>query len=509
MRRVFRSLGRQAAVLVLALALPLMPELGGIGIGRASGQQPGGNPASARPPAPSGAEVAGALQTSLIDAIASAEKSVVAIARVRKNADRALLDEGFPGAAPSPTDPNFIPNEYGTGVVVDRSGLILTAYHVLGNPEENDYYVWLNRVPYRAVKVESTRAADPWMDLAVLRIEAEDLEPIKLGDAESLKKGQFVVALGNPLAIARDGQVSATWGIVSNLSRKAPPLTAAESDASVGRETLHHYGTLIQTDAKLNLGTSGGALINLQGEMVGLLISLSAGPQYDSAAGFAIPVDEHFRRTLETLKTGRRADFGFLGVLPWSLTREERQQGLRGARIRDVVLGTPAARAKLRPGDIILSVNNHDVYDDNDLIRFVSAFPPETDVELTVQRGNALLTERVRLSKKGLNSRRPPYSTQAEPQWRGMSVEYATAMPAFYQQSRVIDPSGCVGVLEVQRDTPAWAAGLRPGDFVATVDGARIVRPDDFYQAVAARDGAVQLGVLTAGRVVERTVAAP
>ena len=205
---------------------------------------------------------------------------------------------------PQPTDPDFIPNEYGAGVVVDRGGLILTAYQVLG--EESDYYV--TTADHKIYKA-TVKGADPRSDLAVLSIEATDLTPIALGNAAELKKGQIVISLGNPYAVARDGQASAAWGIVSNLGRKAPA-TPSESDPS-GRPTLHHYGTLIQTDAKLNLGTSGGPLLNLKGEMVGLGVVLAAAAGYEAAGGYAIPVDETFRRALETLKQGREVRVRF------------------------------------------------------------------------------------------------------------------------------------------------------------------------------------------------------
>lgn len=175
---------------------------------------------------PSGLEAAAVLESSLTHAIAAAEKSVVAIARVRKEppGDSVRLEyrpDPF-GNRPALPDPNFVPNEYGTGVIVDRRGLVLTAAHVLG--DENDSYYVTTSEPrvYRAWVV----AADPRSDLAVLNIAGADagslnLAPIRLGDAASLRKGQIIVTLGNPYAIARDGQASAGWGIVSNLGRKA------------------------------------------------------------------------------------------------------------------------------------------------------------------------------------------------------------------------------------------------------------------------------------------------
>src|SRR5262249_22946371 len=160
---------------------------------------------------------------------------------------------------------------------------ILTAHHVLR--ENCDY--WITTASRKTYKVQQIKAADPRSDLAVLSIKARDgeLEPIKFGDAAGLKKGQIVLALGNPYGIARDGQVSASWGIISNLSRKDGPWTT-DRETRNSKPTLHHYGSLIQTDVKLNLGTSGGALVNLKGEMIGLTVSLAAGLGYEQAAGF-------------------------------------------------------------------------------------------------------------------------------------------------------------------------------------------------------------------------------
>ncbi len=263
-----------------------------------------------------------AIQQAMVQAIARAERSVVAIARVRKERggiagqggrealswDRSVM--GVPAALP--TSPDFVPNEFATGVVLDRQGHILTNYHVLGDPQENDYYVWVQRRPFRATRVEvpeQVKAGDPWTDLAVLKVAATDLEPIVLGDASQLRKGMLVLALGNPYAIARDGEASASWGIVSNLRRAAPvgpAVNALQPDA----QSLHQFGTLIQTDARLDRGTSGGALVNLKGEMVGLTTSLAALGGFEQPGGFAIPVDDAFRKTVETLKQGARRRTG-------------------------------------------------------------------------------------------------------------------------------------------------------------------------------------------------------
>lgn len=455
------------------------------------------------------------MEKAMTTAIAKAEKSVVAIARVRRDekplkADRELPSLPFPERPIDPTNPTFVPNEYGTGVVIDRKGLILTNYHVIGDPSKNDYYIWINRVPYEAKVVAPKKAldvkgADPWTDLAVLKIDADDLEPITYGDTSKLKKGQIVFALGNPYAIARDGQVSAAWGIISNLNRKAtknPTIVEAER----GGETIHHFGTLIQTDAKLELGTSGGALVNLKGEMIGLTTSLAAMEGYEKSAGFAIPVDKMFKRTVETLKSGKKAEFGFLGVQPIDLKLNKRQAGEIGVQLVHVVQGTPAGQADLRVHDKVTHVDGVTIHDHIELMRELSKNPAEASVRLTVQRGNRIpFVVPVKLSKKYIESMRPSYSQQMEPSWRGVRVDFATAIPYFLHKSHNMDALGCVAIVAVDRDSPAWKAGLRPWAFINQVDGKQVSTPTGFYDQVLDKTGNVRVQ-LTAAEGVDSPV---
>ena len=445
---------------------------------------------------PSAMALAAAMEQVLVKAIARAEISVVAIARVRKDRTEGALGledrpDAFgrrigPAVVPKPTDPDFIPTEFATGVVVDAAGLILTAYHVLA--EDSEYYVTTqDRKVYRAW----VKAADPRSDLAVLAIEASDLVPIRLGDAAKLKKGRIVIALGNPYAIARDGQPSASWGIVANLARKAP----AQPDESdpLGKGTLHHFGTLIQTDAKLNLGTSGGALLNLQGEMVGLTTSLAASAGYETAAGYAMPVDETFRRVVEILKQGREAEYGYLGIrrpnyAPYTPPAEQ-----SGVRVQEVVPGTPAQRAGLRPGDIITRVRGVPIHDFDGLVLEVGKLPLEAAARLSVVRDRRRFDVNVTLTKYPVRGTKI-VTTRPDP-WRGMRVDYPTA---------VVDSSGRpiytsvafdegVAVTEVAEGTSAWKAGLRPGMLVSHVGRTAVHNPGQFRTAVSGRTGAVDL----------------
>ncbi len=439
---------------------------------------------------------AASVEQAVIKAIARAESSVVAIARVQKPEPGRDFPLEFrpdpfgrravPYSSPSPTDPDFVPSQYGTGVVVDPGGLILTANHILG--DRCDYYVTTKD---RRIFAATVKGADPRSDLAVLAIQAHDLEPIVLGDVGGVRKGQIVIALGNPYAIARDGQVSASWGIVSNLARKAPPLV--DEDHPTGKSTLHHFGTLIQTDAKLNLGTSGGPLLNLQGEMIGLTTALAATAGYEQSAGYAYPVDETFCRVVDTLKRGREVEYGFLGVSPAPLSLDARLAGIHGTRLDWVVPGMPAERAGLRPGDFVTAVNGRPIYDADGLVLEVGRLPVEATVRLTVVRDSRTLDIEAALTKYRVLGRQ--IVTEPAPRWRGMRVEYLSA---------VLDAIGRGGggalafddgvvVTHVDEASPAWEAGVRPGMLVRRVNGEPVGTPGQFRRLVRGKSGAVRL----------------
>ena len=442
---------------------------------------------------PSGLQAAIALESLLVRSIQRAERSVVAIARIRRPENQADDPAALgPLAVPqlfadgdSPAHPDFVPNEFGAGVAVDPGGLILTTAHLLGDYQTSDYYVWVQHRPFKATVL----AVDPWYDLAVLKIDTSDLVPVTFGDGGRLKKGQIVIALGNPYAIARDGEVSASWGIVSNLRRRAPRVQQAAPELR-GRATLHHFGTLIQTDARLNIGYSGGALINLQGEMIGLTTSYAAGAGFDKAAGFAIPIDENLRRVVEMLKQGRKPKYGFLGVETEQLAEDVRRAGQHGALVRRVFRGTPADRAGLRAGDLVTHIDGQQLFVTDDMIRLIAARSPEMPAVLTVARGYQSGRAAPRemsavLTKRYLRTVRSQYGTAPEPTWRGMRVDYSTASPDFAFLVAAFDPANSVFVADVAKESAAWNAGIRAGSYVTRVAGKKVVDPRSFYALVA------------------------
>jgi len=433
------------------------------------------------------------LESSIIEAIASAESSVVAIALVpsRSTGDRTNIELrpgpfGMSGVSPAelrPTDPDFLPARYGTGVIVDREGLVLTARHVL--EDGYDYYVATSD---RRVRRAHVKAADPRSDLAVLELEtsARDSDdatftPIQFGDASLLQKGQFVVALGNPHAIARDGQACASWGIISNLGRKLPPPIGASSAAE--KDTLHHFGMLIQTDAKLNLGTSGGALLDLDGRMIGLTTCLASIAGYEQAAGYAIPVDEAFLRAVDMLRRGREVEYGFLGVQLDDLTLVERSKGMSGARVDRVVRGLPGARYGLMLDDVITAVNDSPIYDSDSLVSTVGRLPLEDPLSVSILRDGRTREFEMQLAKYPVPGRIATEETV--PAWRGLSVDYSTVLDDLGAWRSLGLRYYDEGVLatSVEEDSPAAQAGLRVGMVVVRLGGRATGTPIEFTDA--------------------------
>lgn len=461
---------------------------------------------------PDSLQVLAAVENILVRVVAEAERSVVAVARVqRARPGEVMRLEPWPdpfglfsgGPAGAAVEETMAIGDYAAGVVIDAAGLVVTVYHFLG--QDCDYYVTAgDRRVFKAV----VKAADPRSDLAVLAVEASDLIPIRLGAAERLRKGQIVIALGNPYAVANDGQVSASWGIVSNLHRKAP-LSPSESEPT-GKPTIHHFGTLIQTDAKLSFNTSGGALVNLSGEMVGLMTDLPFAPGFEKAAGYAYPVDATFRRALERLKRGEEVEYGFLGLQPDALPLAERLQGAQGTRVDRVVPGTPADRAGLRPLDVITAVDGTPIYDEDGLVLAVGRQPADERVRLDVIRGERRFQVEVALTKYPVRGKK--IVTAPPRKWRGMAVEYVSAIGPERDGGMWFFPPtlNAVAVKEVDEDSPAWKAGLRPGDLVSHVAGVPVATPGEFFQALANAHGPVVLRLVpndSQTEPVSRTVA--
>lgn len=375
------------------------------------------------------------------------------------------------------SDLEYVPESFGSGVVVDERGLVLTNYHVVRDARK--IFV---RLPEGGAYAD-IHAADPRSDLAVLRLltPAMALRAVRLGDGGHVRKGQLVLSVANPFAAGfRDGSPSASWGIVSNVRRRLPtkPL-ARETDRA--QLTLHHYGTLLQTDARLNAGCSGGALIDLKGELVGLTTAVAALTGMETAGGFAVPMDEDMKAIVRVLMEGREVEYGFLGV-----TFDAGPQFGGAIQFRDVYANSPAERAGLRRGDTLVEVNGHPVRENDDLFLNIGRHLAGSEVRLKLRSpGGGERPAVVRLAKLYQPGERIIASNRPKPV-HGLRVDYASVLVQRDRSLSVI-PEG-VFVSDVQAGSPADNAHLQ-NTMVVAVNGRPVGDPETFYREVARAEG--------------------
>ena len=492
-------------------------------------------PVAVRGQEPDGLAVAAALEQVFTQAIEQAEPSVVSIARIKEAPPRSVFLErqDFPmiggnAARDNESDPEnseFIPNDFGAGVIVGvdgagepgpRKGYILTNYHVVkggpvaGREQPGDLKLYV-RLADRRGYYARIHGADPRSDLAVLVIDEAELKPIKFADpGKGFKKGQLVLALGNPYAIARDGSASVSWGMISNIGRQ-PELTAPRTpDSPSKEETIHHLGTLLQVDTRLNLGTSGGALVNMRGELIGITTSLAALAGYEKSVGFAVPMDVAMMRIINTLRQGLEVEYGFLGVqlIPETARATDRRllrrAGQAGGTQVMTLPNSPAQQGGVQSGDIVLAVNEAPILSRRDLTREVGKLAPGEKARIRLWRASddAVLNLEVRLGKwPVVNDEAIIAVRRRHDPWQGLVVDYATARQKWGDLSSpdpiyLTELLGAVLVLESLPQSRGALAEIEAGTFITRVNGRKVHTPDEFYQAVRQAKGTVSLTLL-------------
>jgi S1-C subfamily serine protease len=267
-----------------------------------------------------------------------------------------------------------MPAGAGSGVVLTADGFILTSAHVVAGPGR------AGRASFTDGRELSFRVigSDPFSDLAVLRAESDDLTPAELGEAEHLKVGQLVIAVGNPHGF----ESSVTAGVVSALGRSLP--------ARSGR-AVRFVDNVIQTDAALNPGNSGGALADSGGRVIGINTAVAG-----VGLGLAVPLNEATRRVIGSLMTDGRVRRAYLGIAGGPRPLPPHAQARYGRRsaveVVEIVAESPAGRAGMRPEDLVLDVAGDPVERVEDLQRLLSAEMIGRRVEITVLRGGTELT---------------------------------------------------------------------------------------------------------------------
>jgi serine protease Do len=336
-----------------------------------------------------------------------------------------------------------------------------------------------------------------------------NLQALKLGDGGKLRKGDFILSLSNPFAAGfRDGSPSASWGIVSNLRRRA---TGVLSDVpSIERNTklpLYCFNTLIQTDTRMNLGCSGGALLNLEGELVGLTSSLAGIAGGETPGGFAVPLDDGMRRILDVLRRGEEVEYGFLGV---TLKPPSDIPTKGSVRISNLILGGPAAKGGMRGaffhegrfrfggsgegGDYILSINGTPVHSNDDLFLAVGMQLAGNTVRVEVSErpdGPRRLCS-VTLAK--FPSLDPVIASKRPPAPGGLRVDWTSIVLPRSRRRGI--PEGVL-IREVLPRSAAADAGLQPDMIIKSVKSKKVTNPAEFYREMEKAKGPIELTVGT------------
>jgi len=353
--------------------------LGGT-IGGSGAARPLNSAPAAAPSVP--AEPSRIILSSFADAVARSAPAVVNIYTARVVTERtqpAPLEQLFGEYWPSYR--RRVERSLGSGVIVDAQGHIVTNHHVIAGADSIRVQLSDQRV------AEATLiGGDPDTDIAILQLKLKKLPIMPLGRSDSLRVGDIVLAIGNPYGLSQ----TVTQGIVSATGR--------------GQLGLATFENFIQTDAAINLGNSGGALIDARGQLVGINTAVLnrsyGGPE---GIGFAIPVNL-VRGVMDQILKNGRVVRGWLGLEPQDLTEEQAQQlglaGGPGVVVANILVQSPAFQAGIRPGDIIVGVLNQNVHSAQEVVSKVAALKPGSPVELAVRRGGDSITVRIKVIER-------------------------------------------------------------------------------------------------------------
>lgn len=383
-----------------------------------------------------------------------------------------------------PDEENSRPREFrreglGSGVMFrqdDDTVYVVTNYHVVGDADEIRVALDDGR-DYPATLLGS----DERRDIAVLSFTTdEELPMAEFGDSDALLAGDWVVAIGNPLGF----QSTITAGIVSAVGR-------------TGNGTISPFTDYIQTDAAINRGNSGGALVNLDGRVVGINTWIASPSGGNIGIGFAIPINVVENVIDQILETGEVA-YAWLGVTPADPPDELREAmelgDADGAFIRNVIQDSPADRAGLRPGDFITALGPTDIEDAAGLLYHVGNLAPETVRTVRLVRQGRPTTVRVRFG------RRQPEEQVADlgdKTWPGMMVMPLT--DDLREEADVDRGDGEVIIVYVEDDTPAGEAGLRAGDVLQRINNRTVDSVMEFYRIVSEANRTLTFDVLRGG----------
>ena len=365
------------------------------------------------------------------------------------------------GDSADPED--FRSDSGGSGFVISPDGLVVTNYHVVEGASE--VKVHLGDRDYPA----EVKGADQATDIALLKIDAgRSLRYLELGDSDQTRVGDWVMVIGNPLNLDK----TVTTGVISAKGR------------SLGINDIS-FENFIQTDAAINFGNSGGPLVNMDGAVVGIATAINWGAEN---IGFAVPVNT-LREILPQLREHGKVSRGYLGISISNLDYQDAAafglEKAEGALVGEVEADTPAGKAGVRHGDVILEVDGRKIVNTHDLINYVSAKGPNSTVDLTILRNGERLERKVKLGE------RPGQEQQARSEgrpgsggidWLGLEYEDLTSGLRSTQGIQA-DIKGVV-VSRVAPTSPLYDEGVRPGNIITEINGQELAGTSDFERLV-------------------------
>ncbi len=346
----------------------------------------------------------------------------------------------------------------GSGFLIDSRGYIITNNHVIDGADEIEVTLSDNR-RFKAIVVGS----DKMTDLALIKIADDEALPfVNLGDSDSLKVGDWILAIGNPFGLGG----SVTAGIVSAKSR----------DIDAGS-----YDNFIQTDASINQGSSGGPMFNMQGEVVGINTAIFSSNGGSMGIGFATPVNLS-KFVVEQLRTKGKVERGWLGLKVISnitdivLSENKVYQG--GAAVSSLTASSPAAESGIEVGDIIIAFNGANVKDAKGFSRSVAETPIGTPVILRIWRNGQI--KDISLNIALMPDIKPQIAVSENPFEKPLGYVEALGLVANLAGNEVV-------VTEVLADSDAYAKGLKSGDIIQMIDGKTVASIEDLqsYAAIA------------------------
>ena len=382
---------------------------------------------------------------------------------------------------------SFKTRSLGSGFIIDPKGYVVTNNHVVEGAEKIKV-ILVGGKEYQA----TIKGRDPKTDLALIQIvnPPADLPFLKMGDSEAIQVGDWVLAVGNPFGLGH----TVTQGIISAKGRV------------IGAGP---YDNFLQTDASINPGNSGGPLLNLNGEVIGINTAILATGQ---GIGFATP-SNIAKFVIPQLREKGKVTRGMIGVQVQNVTPElAKSFGMsepRGALVAEVNPGSPAAKAGVQRGDIIIEFNGHPIHEMNELPRMVADTAPGTKATFKVLRKGKEMT--LHLTIVELTEER---QAQAKEEARGektpLGLEVQNLDPNLARQFRLRDNQGVV-VVQVEPGSPAAEAGLRAGDMILEVDGTVISTVKEYSTVVGKlkKDSVARFLIKRMGRTIYLTVEIP